>query len=90
MLVMSTKGFRWPMFQANAYLYNSADKERPLHEEIRKNKGTMPKRGRSCMGQAEDVIQRMRDLEDITPGEEQTVLLVNFLSSFRVFITLVK
>ena len=79
---------RLQLCRARGYLRISGDKTHPLHLEIGRPKGCRLKRGKSWMGRAEDVIQRVCALEDIEPGEEWVQVPVDFQAFFKVIITL--
>ena len=74
--------------RARAYLRINANTQHPLHSEIRKVKGSRLKRGRSWMGQAEDILQQVCSLEDLEPGEEWVQVPTDFCTSFSVCIQL--
>lgn len=59
---------------------HDADKECSLQKELHKTKGTQKSR-KSWLGQAGFVIQCVFDLNS-TPGEEWTVVMVNFPHPF--------
>lgn len=71
------------MCQVSPYLHISTNKGHPLHEELRKAKGTRVNR-ETWLGQVEDVVQCLCDLKDIMPGEEWTIVPINFRISFRI------
>ena len=79
---------RLQICRARAYLRVNANTQHPLHSEIKKVKGSRLKRGRSWMGQAEDILQQVCSLEALEPGEEWVQVPTNFCTSFSVCIQL--
>jgi ribonuclease HI len=79
---------RVQLCQARAYLRISANKGHPLHSDIGKVMSCRLKRGKSWLGRAEEVIQQVCLLDDVSSCEEWVNVPDTCRISFRVVITL--